>query len=218
MKLLLTSTGIVNPSLTKAFFDLVGKKPEDTSLVYIPTAAMSEPGDKSWVIEDLVHIKNLGLKQIEIADISALPKEVWKPRFESADALFFEGGNIYYLMHWIQQSGLAELLPELLKTKVWVGVSAGSMVLSPTLDLKVSQELYVEDLDQTADGHALNFVNFYVLPHLNSQYFKKLTLENIEEVIKNSTYKQYALDDESGIKVDGDSIEIISEGEWKGWN
>ena len=46
MKLLLTSGGLTNKSIVKALFDLVGKKPEDTSLVFIPTASNVEMEDK----------------------------------------------------------------------------------------------------------------------------------------------------------------------------
>lgn len=56
MKLLLTSGGLTNKSIEKALFELVGKKPEDTSLCFIPTAATAEMGDKDWFINDLKNI------------------------------------------------------------------------------------------------------------------------------------------------------------------
>ena len=46
MKLLLTSAGIKNKTIAKALFELVGKKPADISLVFIPTASNVEKGDK----------------------------------------------------------------------------------------------------------------------------------------------------------------------------
>ena len=57
MKLLLTSSGITNKSIADALFELVGKKPEDTSVVFIPTASNVEVGDKEWFIDDLVALK-----------------------------------------------------------------------------------------------------------------------------------------------------------------
>ena len=121
MKLLLTSGGLTNKSIEKALFDLVGKKSEDTNLVFIPTASNVEKGDKDWLINDLVNIQKQNFKQIEIADISAVSKEIWLPKLEEADVLFFEGGNTYHLMREMNRTGLSELLPELLKTKVYVG-------------------------------------------------------------------------------------------------
>lgn len=217
MKLLLTSAGITNKSLSKALFDLVGKKPEETTLVFIPTASNVEK-ERGWVDEDLELLRKLSFKQIETADISTMSKDKWRPIFENSDVLYFEGGNTYYLMEWINKSGLSDMLPELLKTKVWVGVSAGSMVTNPNLDLIMSQELYGEDLDKEADMPALNLVNFYFIPHLNSKYFDKLTIENIEKSAKRFTDKIYTVDDEGAVQFVDGNIEVISEGIWKEWN
>ena len=214
MKLLLTSGGITNKSIAKALFELVGKKPEETSLVFIPTASNVEKGDKSWLIGDLVNLKNQNFKSISIADISAVPENIWRPQIKEADVIFFEGGNTYHLMEWINKSGLAKLLPEFLKTKVYVGLSAGSMVVSPDLALKISQDLYEEDLDRTGDISGLNFVDFYVLPHFNSIYFSKLKEENIRESAKGIKNKIYVLGDQSALKVDNGKVEIISEGKY----
>src|SRR3989338_6948291 len=101
MKLLLTSGGITNTSIAKALFTLVGKKPKETSLVFVPTASNVEKGDKTWLIDDLVNLKKQNFKQIDIADISAVPESVWRPKFKEADVLFFEGGNTFHLMRWL---------------------------------------------------------------------------------------------------------------------
>lgn len=214
MKLLLTSGGITNDSIAKALFDLVGKRPEETSLVFIPTASNVEVGDKSWLIEDLTNLKNQNFKSIDIVDISAVDKSVWLPKFESADVLFFEGGNTYHLMRWINKSGLAEIMPQLLENKVYVGVSAGSMVICPDLTLNVSQIVYEEDLDETEELAGLNLVDFYFIPHLNSEYFKKSREDIIKDAVKDKTEKFYALDDNSALKVVDGKVEVISEGEW----
>ncbi len=214
MKLLLTSGGITNTSIAKALFDLVGKKPEDISVVFIPTASNIEIGDKTWLIDDLVNLKNQNFKSIDIADISAVNEKIWRPKLEEADVLFFEGGNTYYLMEWINKSGLTSLLPELLKSRVYMGASAGSMVVSKDLSLRISQSIYKEDLDKTENMLGLNFVDFYFLPHLNSPYFKKLREDFIKETIKGMSEKIYALDDDSALKIVDGKVEVISEGKW----
>jgi dipeptidase E len=214
MKLLLTSGGITNPSIAKALFDLVGKKPEDTSLVFIPTASNVEVGDKGWLIEDLIDLKNQNFKSIDIADISAVEEKIWRPKLEAADILFFGGGNTYHLMRWINKSGLAAILPELLKTKVYVGLSAGSMVVSKDLALKLSQIVYEEDLSETEDMPALNLVDFYFLPHLNSLYFKNVREEFIRKATQGVPEKMYVMDDDSALKIVDGKAEVISEGKW----
>ncbi|HEY4477367.1 MAG TPA: Type 1 glutamine amidotransferase-like domain-containing protein [Candidatus Paceibacterota bacterium] len=214
MKLLLTSGGITNKSIANALFDLVGKKPEDTSLVFIPTAANIEMGGKSWFINDLINLKNQSFKSIAIADISAVPESIWKPQMEKADILFFEGGSTYHLMSWINKSGLVALLPELLKTKVYVGLSAGSMVVSKDLALKMAMLLYGEDPAGIENIPCLNFVGFYFLPHLNSSHFDVRKEDVIREAAKGIHEKIYVLDDNSALKVVDGKVEVISEGQW----
>jgi len=114
----------------------------------------------------------------------------------------------------LNKSGLIELLPELLKDKVYVGVSAGSMVTNKNLALKISQIVYDEDLDKDYEMDGLNYVDFYLLPHLNSQYFANLREDFIRDTVKDMKEKMYVLDDESAIKIDGDKFEVISEGKW----
>lgn len=218
MKLLLTSAGITNNSLANALAELTGKRFEDTSLVFIPTASNVEKGDKSWLIDNLVQLQKLNFKQIEIADISAIPEKLWRPRLEEADVLFFEGGNTYHLMEWLNESGLTKSLPELLKKRVYVGVSAGSMVTNPDLALKISQVVYSEDLDRSEDMDGLKFVDFYFLPHLNSKYFVNLREKNIREAVAGMTAKVYAMDDAGGVKVVDGEIEVVTEGKYLEYN
>lgn len=214
MKLLLTSSGLTNNSIANALFELTGKKPEETTVVFIPTASNVESGDKDWLITDLVNLKKQDFKSIEITDISAVDEKIWKPSLERADVLFFEGGNTYHLMRWLNKSGLSEMLSDLLKDKVYVGVSAGSMVTNPDLALKLSQVIYEEDMLETEELKGLNFVDFYFLPHLNSEWFKKMRRENIEKVGQEISKTIYALDDDSALKIIDNKIEVISEGEW----
>lgn len=215
MKILLTSGGITNDSIKAALFDLVGKKPEDTSLVFIPTASNIEKCDKSWLINDLVNLNKLNLKAIYIADISAVEENIWRPQLESADIIFFEDGNVFHLMNWINKTNLNSLLPELLKNKVYVGLSAGSMVTCKDLALNISQKIYEEDLDQEINIPGLNYVNFYFLPHLNSPWFTKVRDNDyLREAAKDIKDKIYVMDDNSAIKIVDDKMEIISEGVW----
>ena len=211
MKLLLTSGGLTNKSIEKALFELVGKKPEETTLCFIPTASNVEMGNKDWFINDLKNIDKQGFKEVSIADISAVPEEIWRPQIEAADVLFFEGGNTYHLMRWINKSGLNALLPEMLKTKVYVGLSAGSMVTGPDLGLRMNQIIYGDDLEEE-ELKGLGFVDFYFLPHLNSPYFPNRMEENARKVAEEMTKKIYFLDDQSALKVVDGKVEVVTEG------
>jgi dipeptidase E len=214
MKLLLTSSGISNKSIAKALAEMVGKPVKEAAIAFVPTAANVEVGSKDWLIKDLHNLVEAGYKSVDIVDISALEQKVWLPRLEAADVLFFGGGNSFHLMYWLNKSGLAKLLPDLLKTRVYAGISAGSMVTSKNMSLSQSQQLYYEDLDRTEDMPGLNFVDFFVRPHLNSPYFTKIKKPFLEELAKEIPETIYALDDNSALQVIDGKTQVISEGEY----
>lgn len=215
MKLLLTSNGLSNQSIAWAFIDLIGKPADKISIAFIPTAMNVGSGDKDWFIEDLQNLKKQNFERIDIVDISALPKNIWLPRLQSVDVLFFSGGNSFHLMRWIKESGLAELLPEMLKTKVWAGISAGSMVTAPKLSLSSEDtKIYYEENFGYSDDTALGLVNFYVRPHYKSPHFPKAQKEYLEKIAKDIPGTIYALDDMSALKVVDNKVEIVTEGEY----
>lgn len=217
MKLLLTSAGLTNKSMIGALRGLLGKDFKDSNLVFIPTAANIEEGDKGWLLDDLTRFRELGFKEVDIVDIASVPKDTWEPRLKSADVLVFGGGNTSYLMQQIKRSGLAEALPELLKTRVYVGISAGSMVAAPNLRENEMQRLYEEPIVDGAANDGLGFVDFLVVPHVNSPYFPRVS-ELVEEVAANIRTPLYALDDQSAVKIVDGETEVVSEGEWKRFN
>jgi len=214
MKLLLTSNGLSNQSIANALFELTGKTASETTIVFIPTAMNVARGDKSWFINDLYNIKKQGFKFIDIVDISALPKEIWLPKLENGDVLFFSGGSNYHLMYWLQKSGLSELLPDLLKTRVYAGISAGSMVTNPSLvSISDDKKKYYEDNFGYKNETALNFVDFYLYPHFNSPKHLHYREENLKKVAEETKKTVYGLDDESALKVVGDVVTIVTEGD-----
>lgn len=217
MKLLLTSGGLENQSMINALRDLLGKDFKDAKLVFIPTAANMEVGDKWWLINDLVKCKELGFKEVDITDIAAVPQKVWQPRLEKADVILVSGGNTSYLMGQIKKSGLADVLPELLKTRVYVGISAGSMVVAPKLKEKEMQRLYEEPIVDDDTNEGLGFVDFLVVPHMNSPYFPRAA-ELIDEVAQDIEIPLYAIDDQTAVKVVDDKVEVVTEGKWKRYN
>ena len=219
MKFLLTSGGLTNKSITNALLELAGKPFSELNLAFIPTAANVEPGNKDWLIDDLLACKNLGFKSVDIVDISAVPQDIWLERLEAADVFLFGGGNTFHLMHWLVKSGLQKLLPEMLKTRIYVGISAGSMVACKSLDLSNSKKLYYEEGTDDYDKDAgLGLVDILIRPHLNSPYFPEVNLENMEKLAKEFPSTFYALDDNTAIKVVDGGVSVVSEGEWKKFN
>ncbi len=211
MKLLLTSAGLRTERLRAAVRALVGSL--DVRIAFIPTAANVEEGDKSWLIEDLLNCTKIG--SVDIVDIASIPKELWLPRLEAANVLLFGGGNPFYLLEKMKESHLLEELPRLLQTKVYVGISAGSMVTNPALHVNASQLLYHEDKDRTRDEAALHLVPFYTYPHLNSVHFSSMRLENIPAIASAHNAPLYVLDDDSAVQVIDGEPTILSDGVWQ---
>ncbi len=218
MKLLLTSAGLSNKSISDALLELAGRPFSELNLAFIPTAANAAMGDKSWIINDLVNCKKLGFKAIDIVDISAISKERWLPRLQAAEVLLVEGGDASYLMHWIEESGLKEILPEMLETKVYVGISAGSMVMGRGLDSDMVGELYSEVVANPEEDDGMGIIDALIRPHLNSPDYPKMNLDYLEKISKEFPDTFYAIDDNTAIKVVDGNVEVISEGVWKKFN
>lgn len=218
MKLLLTSGGFTNKKISDTLLKLLGKSFKESKLVFIPTAANIESGGKEWLINDLYNCLKLGFSKIEIAEIASTSSDVWLPWIEEADVIMIGGGNSFYLMEQLKKSGLDKLLPDLLKTKIYVGISAGSMVAGKGLSLSSDALLYYENVGQTMNYDALGFVNLCIRPHLNSEWFPKVRTKYLDELAKQIPEPVYALDDNSAVLVDGDKISVVSEGKWEKFN
>jgi len=209
MKLLLTSSGINNSSIEQAFLELLGKPYKESHLTFIPTAANAESGDKTWLAEDINNFRKLGFKTFDIIDISKKSREIWLPVFENSDVLVFGGGKVNYLASCIKKLGLDKILPELLKTKVYVGISAGSRVLNRRLILIHNGK---------EENVGLEIVNFSIVPHVNSKYFPERTFKNVEKESRKVLYPVYAIDDNSAVLVTDKKISVVSTGKWKKFN
>lgn len=221
MKLLLTSAGVTNESINSALFELINKPPEETNVAFIPTAADVEPGNKDWFIGDINTFVSLGSwKQFDIVDIAAVDQKFWKPRLQDADVLYVSGGNEFFLMHHIQQSGLESFLQDWLETKVWVGVSAGSMVMGKRIQPKFSQLIYDEEIVAPFDNVTtfLEYVDFAIKPHMNSPHFPKASEEHLKEYASQIPGVFYGIDDQSAIKVVDGKVEVVTQGRCEVFN
>jgi dipeptidase E len=133
MNLLLTSAGFTNQTIIDALADLTNLPLNKSKVSFIPTAANMEDVDKGWLVDDLDACRKI-FKSIDIVDFSALPKEVWLPRLQGADVIVVGGGHTGHLMRTIHSSEFANEVRDLFKNRIYVGISAGSMVAGPQLN------------------------------------------------------------------------------------
>src|SRR3989344_611533 len=212
MKLLLTSAGLTNQKIANALLELAELPANKIKICFVPTAANLELGDKEWLIDNLIAFKNQGYKSIDILDIVATPRENWLKRLQDANVICFGGGNENYLAKVLQDTGVAEALPELLKSRIYMGISAGSMVAGTFAEVKTINELiYPEEAWPRLTDKTLELITINFLPHLNSEYFKSARKENIKNAT-GFTAPVYALDDQSALKIVDGKIEIVGNG------
>ncbi len=219
MKLLLTSAGIKNPSIHDALVGLLGKPIAESSALCIPTAAYGHPmagPAAAWRFisgqEPRCPMCGLGWKSLGVLELSALPtiaEEQWVPKVHEADALLVDGGDSLYLCHWMQQSGLAALFPSLRET-VYVGLSAGSMVMTPNIG-----EDFVIWKPPAGGDSALGLVDFSIFPHLDHPDLPDNSMAGAENWAAGLPGSAYAIDDQTAIQVLDGTVEVVSEGRWK---
>jgi dipeptidase E len=225
MKLLLTSAGIKNPSIHDALVNLLGKPIADANALCIPTAGYGHPNGSpggAWRFisgrEARCPMCELGWKSIGVLELTALPsieKERWGTWVREADALLVNGGDALYLCHWMRQSGLADLLGSLGET-VWVGLSAGSMVMTPRIGEEfVGWKPPTLGSDSTGSDRTLGIVDFALFPHLDHVDLPENTMADAEKWAAGLSLPCYAIDDETAIQVTDGTVEVISEGHWK---
>lgn len=214
MNLLLTSGGVTNASIRDALIGLLGRPIDQCRALCIPTAQWGHPmctPTSAWNFvagQSPAPMTDLGWRSVGLLELTALPgidPERWVPWVRDADVLLVDGGDATYLCHWLRESGMAELLP--LDDTVWVGVSAGSMVLTPRIG-----SWFVEWAG-AGDDRTLGLVDFSIFPHLD--VFPTNTMEAATSWAEDIGGECFVLDDQSAVVVSGESVEVVSEGRWR---
>ncbi len=217
MKLLLTSGGVTNASIRDALVGLLGKPIADSTALCIPTAQYGHPRctpATAWRFvagQPPSRMSDLGWRSVGLLELTALPsigEERWVPWVREADVLLVDGGDAAFLCHWMRQSGLADLLPSLPDT-VWVGVSAGSMVLTP----RIGGDFV--SWTSPAGDRTLGLVDFSIFPHLDHEDMPENTLAEAERWAADLGSPAYAIDDQTAISVTDGHVEVVSEGHWE---
>jgi dipeptidase E len=220
LRLLLTSAGIKNTSIHNALVDLLGKPIADSSALCIPTAMYGHPnvgpGAGVWRFisgRSAEPMCELGWKSLGVLELTALPsidEEHWVPKVRETDVLLVSGGDALYLCHWMRQSGLADLMPSLSET-LYVGLSAGSMVMTP----RIGEDFVGWKPPAGGDDSTLGVVGFSIFPHLDHEMLPENTMADAEKWAAGLPNPAYAIDDQTAITVTDGTVDVVSEGHWK---
>jgi dipeptidase E len=217
VKLLLTSGGVSNASIRDALVGLLGRPISECDALCVPTAQYGHPmctPASAWRFvagTSPSPMCDLGWKSVGLLELTALPTidvDRWVPWVRGADVLLVDGGDATYLCHWMRESGLADLLPSLHDT-VWVGVSAGSMVMTPRIGPDFVSW-------PAAEGDAtLGVVDFAIFPHLDHELMPDNTMGEAERWAASLGCPAYVMDDSSALAVVDGTVEVVSEGRWR---
>ena len=218
MKLLLTSAGVKNDSIRDAMVGLLGQSIDETDAMCIPTASYGHPHGgppAAWRFvagRASTPLVELGWRSLALLELTALPsidRELWVPLVQGTDALLVGGGDSLYLAHWMRRSGLADLLASL-DDMVWVGVSGGSMVMTPQIG-----EDFVHWRPPEGGDRALGLVDFAIFPHLDHPDLPENTMADAERWAAGLSVPAYAIDDQTAIRVVDGAVDVVSEGHWR---
>lgn len=208
MRLLLTSSGLSKRKIGIALQQMVGKPPSECKVGFIPTAANVDPRAKDWLIAQFSQLQRYGFYDIDIVDISADGVD-WRSRLADVDILWLSGGNTFHLLDQVRKTGFDVWLNENIESKVYVGGSASSILMTPTIAV-ASIEPGDENICGVTDLTGLDYVDFEIEPHCDAA-----RMSAVGEYAKTTENTIYALDDLSAIKVIDGEVEVVSSGSWK---
>ena len=175
----LTSTGLSDEKIRQEFMRRIGT--DRTQRVAIVTTAASGKADNKYAKLAEAQFKKLGFSAVDFIDI-----EFDSPKIlNKYHIIYVCGGNTFYILYHLKKSGADKVLSKLLKKSdiIYIGVSAGSIVLAPTIRLAATVDPDPNDIGLT-DFTGLGVIDFEIHPHYDPEQESEII--NYE---KNSNHK-----------------------------
>ncbi len=163
-QLFLTSSGFFNLTIRNKFLEIIPKPTKELKIIFIPTASITNE-ELEYVEYAKKELMNLGILQVNIKslDLNFPPCD---KDLEGFDVIYVCGGNTFYLLKKVRESGFDKKIIEFLKKdKIYVGVSAGSILVGPSTETAIPFD--VNDSNIT-DFTGLNLTKFIIVPHFNN--------------------------------------------------
>ena len=93
---------------------------------------------------------------------------------------------------------------------VYVGLSAGSLVMTPS----IGADFFIWK-PPTSSDKTLGLVDFAIFPHLDHPDLPDNSLADAERWAASMVVPAYAFDDQTAIRVVDGTVDVVSEGHWK---
>ncbi len=207
MKLFLSSQAI-SEYQAPHLIDLVCKPAKAIHLAVIENAADVEAGPKPWLLRNRLMIEshNFNVEYVNLKQYAGDARLLHRKLMDK-DVLWFGGGNIYYLRWLIHDTGIENILRDLIKSgKVYGGGSAGSIIAGPTLKYFETADDPNEAPEVILDG--LNLTDKIVLPHMDNLKYAPI-MGSINDKLQADGYQTAPLTDSQALVINGSSQKIV---------
>lgn len=184
----------------------IPKDPKEYNLAFIITAAEVYTGDLWWIEKDRNKLTQLGFNITEFS-ITGLIKSEIEEKLKNIDIVFVAGGNHLYLLDQVIKTGFDQILLEKSKKDlIYIGSSAGSVIMGKRVDVIATKEELSYFLKLKSDG--IGLVDFTIVPHWGRPKYQQFYLELFEKFYKTNT-KLVLLRDNQYLLVQGEDYKII---------
>lgn len=198
--------------LTSSFEDVYHFLPEflDESLTgkrvtFITTASVVEKMN-FFVESGRKSLEKLGLIVDELEITRDPSKDIFR-KLEENDYIYVAGGNTFYLLQELKKTATDILIAnEINAGKVYIGESAGAVILSPNIE-------YIEEMDNSTKGKdlvdydAMGILDIYPLPHYDSYPFQGTAQGIIDRY--GDELNLYPFRNKETIWIEGDKITTV---------
>jgi peptidase E len=220
MKILLLS-GAPNDEIKENLKEMLPVESSSVKMAVVPTASLAHRDgatvDDSWVSQEIqLHMDIYGFGSAVRCDLDGNDPEAAIANILASDVLEMWGGNTGYLLEWVRRSGLGDKLISGIPDLVYLGGSAGSMQLGPTLEYV--DRFFPGEMAYATDLTGLGLVPFLVIPHLNAEGHPRIRPPEIRAFAETVSYPVYALDNQCGVRVDDGEVTVIGGGEYLALN
>lgn len=187
-------------------FDFVKEDIKGKTVTFIPTASVNEKV-KFYVGSARKAFEKMGVIVDELELTTATNEEILN-KLKRNDYIYVSGGNTFFLLQELKRTGADKIiLDEINSGKLYIGESAGSIIVSPNIE-------YVKDMDDCKVASDLNTleglsaIDFYPVPHYTNFPFAKA----VERIIAKYESKMnlYPINNSQAILVEGNDIQVVS--------
>ena len=200
--MLLTSAGM---QVKEEILKILPKPANQIKVAYIVTAAKGEQ-DSSYVKEDALKMKEMGF-EVEEVDVEDKDENDLRILLSGKDVIYVQGGNTFYLMKYVKESGFDKVVKELIeKGVIYIGVSAGSYIACPTIEA-ANWKHADKNIVNLKDLTGMNLVPFLLSAHFNPEY-----AEVLKQEIAATKYPVKILDDNQAILIIDENIKLVGRG------